>query len=110
PAPCADQPSGHAAEESAIARQAAVPNREDVPGIVDVALRPLQVRDHVHDSGSDDGRDDDPDEGTREPGIGIPVVAESFREVAVPEPEGERESNAVGMDLQRSEMEDDGYW
>jgi hypothetical protein len=38
------------------------------------------------------------------------MVAEPLGEVAVREPEGESESYAVGMDLQRSEMEDDGYW
>ena len=87
-----------------------MPDREDVPGILGVALSPAQVRDHVHDSGADDGRNYDPDEGAPEPGIGVPMVAKPLGEVAVPEPERERESDSVCVDLERSKMEDDGYW
>ena len=38
------------------------------------------------------------------------MVAEPLGEVAVREPEGDCKPDAIGMDLQRSEMEDDGYW
>ncbi len=38
------------------------------------------------------------------------MVAKPLGEVAVREPEGEGEPDAVGMDLQRSEVEDDRYW
>ncbi len=39
-----------------------MPDGEDVPGVLCVALRPLQVGDHVHGAGTDDRSDDDPDE------------------------------------------------
>ena len=64
----------------------------------------------MNEPGADDRSDDDPHEGEPEPGIGVPVVAKTLREVAVGEPESDREPDPIGVDLQRPEMEDDGYW
>ncbi len=61
-------------------------------------------------AGADDGGEDDPDKGAAEPVVGVAVVAKTFREVAVGEPEREGEPDPVGMDLERTEVEDDGYW
>ena len=53
------------------------------------------------------GRDDHPGERDPEPGVGVAVVAQPFREVPVAEPERDREPDAVGVDLQRADVEYD---
>jgi len=62
PASRADQPGGHPAEQSSVARQAAMQMARMSPGFLCVALRAPQVGDHVHGAGTYDRSDDDPDE------------------------------------------------
>ena len=42
--------------------------------------------------------------------VRVAVVPQALGEVAVGEPEGDRETDPVGVDLQRTDVEDDGYW
>ena len=67
-----------------------------------------QVGQHVQGAGADDGGQDDPKEDADEPVGAVAVPLEPPLEIGEAEPEGEGQADAVGVDLERPNVEDDG--
>ena len=100
-----DDAGGHGEEKPPERRQPAVPDGEDVARVVGVVA---EVGQDVEGPGAHDGGEDDPEEDGQEPVGRVAVLAQPALEVGVAEPERQREPDAVGVDLQRSDVEVDG--
>ena len=100
-----DDAGGYCEEKPPERRQPAVPDGKDVARIVGVVA---EVGQDVEGPGAHDGGEDDPEEDGQEPVGRVAVLAQPALEVGVAEPERQREPDAVRVDLQRSDVKDDG--
>ena len=105
PPPGADDGHRHGEEQPSERREPTLPDGQDLSGVVRVEG---EVGHHVEGPGAHDGGDDDPHEHAGHPLPGIAGPAEAPLGVAESEPEGQRQSDAVGVDLEEPDVERDG--
>ena len=64
----------------------------------------------MHGTRTQDGRDDDPQKHRAHPLDGEAALFEPILKVAIAEPEGDGQANAVGVNLEGSEVEGGRNW
>ena len=104
-APREDDADRDRQQQAAEGGEAALPDGQNVSRPLRVVA---QVREHVHGPGAHHGSEDDPEEDGDEPVGGVAVLPQPALEVHEAEPERERESDAVGVDLEGPDVEGDG--
>ena len=102
---CAHETYRDRKRQPAIRGESTIPYRKDLAGCVPVVA---EIRENVYQPSPKDGGNDDPHEGNAEPLIGVSACAEAVSKMAIADPKRDREPDPIGVDRERSEVEEDG--
>ncbi len=97
----------HSQDQATEGGETSLPDGDDLAGVVRVVP---EVGEHVHRTSAHDGGDEHPEEEGGDPVGLVATIGESSLEVAVREPEGDREPDPVGVDLERPDVERRRDW